>query len=786
MLKYNLLASLRSIRRNLSFSLINITGLSLGLTLILVLLMWLQFEYSFDRFHANADRIFRVVTEYTNKTDHFTFIGVPPQLGDVLKKEIPEISGYVRFGYLGRNLVSYDDKQFWEKIDVADPSIFKIFSFKLLSGNPETALNEPGSLILSETKAKKYFGNKNPIGQTLILGYEKTPYIVTGVMKDIPENSQLQFDFLGSFSEIKGNLTWGSWNYPMYILAQNNECYKSITEKLPGVMKKIPDSENNQIHLQPLTDVHLHSNLHYDLPTNTNIKTIYIISSILFLVLIVACINYMNMATARYTRRGKEAGLRKVSGATNSNLAGQFLCESLSITLVAFIIAVLLSYLLMPLIMSITGIPLDSVSIWSVSFFGKCILLIIFISFISGFYPAFMLSSVNPVAALRDDFKLGKTVSVKGLRKGLVIFQFSVSIILITCTLIIHSQMAFIRNKNLGLIPDQVIVLSIYQTEVKPKYELYKKEILTSPSILNASAVGYLPGGTYYNQNAWWEGLQKDNNSNLMSWLPVDQDFLKTLKIELVSGENLPDYGTVHGASAYLLNEAAAKKIGWKEPLGRQFEISSIGRSTVVGIVKDFNFKSLYSEIEPVALVFYPEIFDNLMIKISAENIPRTLDFLHKKWTSLFPRTSFEYSFLSDDFQQMYEKEAKTLKLITFVSILSLFISCIGLFGLVLFTIDRRIREIGLRKISGSTSGEIIIMLNLEFVKWILVSFIISCPVIIYFMHKWLQSFAYRINISWWMFAAAGIITLLISLLTVSWLTLYTATRNPADCLRHE
>jgi putative ABC transport system permease protein len=748
--------------------------------------MWLQFEYSFDKFHANADRIFRVVTEYTSKTDHFKFIGIPAGLGEVIKREIPEVSAYVRFGYMGRMLVSYDDKQFWEKIDLADPSVFKIFSFKLISGNPETALNESGSLILSETRAKKYFGTKNPIGQTLILGYEKSPYIVTGVMKDIPANSQLQFDLLGSFSEIKGNLSWNSWNYTTYVLAQNKRSYRPIIEKLPGVLKMIPESENHQLDLQPLTKVHLHSNLPYDLPTNTNIKTIYIISSILFLVLIVACINYMNMATARYTRRGKEAGLRKVSGATNSNLAAQFLCESITISLVAFIIAVLLSYLLMPLIISITGIPLDSVSIWSVSFFGKCILLLIFISFISGFYPAFMLSSVNPVAAIRDDFKLGKTVSVKGIRKGLVIFQFSVSIILMACTLIIHSQMAFIRNKNLGLTPDQVIVLPIYQTEVKPKYELFKKEILTSPSILNASAVGYLPGGTYYYQNAWWEGLQKDDDSNYMSWLPVDRDFINTLKIELIKGENLPDYSSVHGNSTYLLNEAAVKKIGWKEPLGRQFEISGISRSTVVGIVKDFNFKSLYTGIEPVALVFYPEIFDNLMIKISTENIPQTLGFLRKKWNSLFPRTSFEYSFLSDDFQQMYEKEDKTLKLVTCVSILSLFISCIGLFGLVLFTIDRRIREIGLRKISGSTSGEIVIMLNLEFVRWILVSFMISCPVIIYFMHKWLMSFAYRINMSWWMFAMAGIITLLISLLTVSWLTLYTATRNPADCLRHE
>ena len=785
MLKYNLAASFRSIRRNLTFAMINVTGLSLGLTLIVVLMMWLQFEFSFDKFNVNEDRIFRVITEYNSKTDHYTFEGTPAQLGDVLKREIPEVSDYVRFGYLGRMLVSYGDKQSWERVDLADPSIFNIFSFKLLSGDPAKALKDPGTLVLSESKAKKYFGNINPLGQTLILGYEKTPYMVTGVMKDIPANSQLQFDFLGSFSEIKGNLTWGSWNYPMYIMAQKKESYRAITEKLPGVLKNIPDAKNHLLHLQKLTKVHLHSNLRYDLPTNTNIKTIYIISSILLLVLILACINYMNMATARYTKRGKEAGLRKVSGATNSNLVGQFLFESITMVTSAFIIALFLSYLLLPLFVSMTGIPLNGISILSISFFGKCILLIMLISVISGFYPAFMLSSVNPVAALRDDFKLGKTFSVKGLRKGLVIFQFFISIVLIACTLIIRSQMAFIRNKNLGLTPDQVVVVPIYQSDVKPKYELYKKEILTSPYILTASAVGYFPGRNY-NQNVWWEGLQKDDDSNYMSWLPVDEDFIKTLKLEIISGEDFTDYSGNSDQKAYILNESAARKIGWKEPLGKQFEISGIGKFNVTGIVKDFNFRSLHSDIEPVALIYYSEIFDNLMIRVSTGDIPRTIDFLRKKWENIYPRTLFEYSFLSDDFQKMYDKETRTMKMITIISLLSLFISCIGLFGLVLFTIDHRIREIGLRKVSGSTSVEIVLLLNLEFARWIAVSFIIAIPVIAYIMHKWLQSFAYRINISWWMFASAGIITLIISLLTVSWQTFYTATRNPADCLRHE
>jgi putative ABC transport system permease protein len=579
-------------------------------------------------------------------------------------------------------------------------------------------------------------------------------------------------------------LSWDNWNYSTYILAQKGSTFKSITGKLPGLIKKIPGTENFGLHIQPLTSIHLHSNLRDDLSTNTGIKTVYAVSSLIFLVLFIASINYINMATARYTRRGKEAAFRKVAGATNSNLAIQFLCEAFIITCSAFIIAMLLSCLLMRLVILITGIPLDTVSIWSLSFLMKCILLILLISLISGIYPAVMLSSVNPVAALRDEFKLGKTVSVRNLRKGLVVFQFFVSIVLIACTLIIRSQMAFVRNKNLGLSHEQVVVVPIYQSEVKPNYELFKKEILTSPFILDASAVSYTPGKNYYQQNVWWEGLAKDDFSNQMSWIPVDHDFIKTLKLVIINGENFPEDLSAYGSKLYILNESAAKMIQWNDPIGKQFNI--IGTGKVIGIVNDFNFKSLYSKIEPVALVSYPDAFDNLMIKISAENIPGTIEFLQVKWKSLYPRTPFEFSFLSDDFQMMYDKEIRTMKMITLISLLSLFISCIGLFGLVLFTIDHRIREIGLRKVSGSTSVEIVLLLNLEFVRWITVSFIIAIPVIAYIMHKWLQSFAYRINLNWWMFASAGIITLVISLLTVSWQTFYTATRNPTDCLRHE
>jgi putative ABC transport system permease protein len=784
MLKYNLLASFRSIKRNLSFSIINISGLSLGLTLVIILFAWLQFEFSFDKFHKNAGRIFRVVVEFEREKSSDNFAGTPAPLGEVLKKYIPEVVEYVRFGYLGRMLVNYNNEQFWEEIELADPSIFKIFSFKLLSGNPATALNNPGSIIISETKARKYFGNKNPMGQILLLGDNKTPYIITGVMKDIPANSQHQFDFLSSFLEDKSNQGWGMWNYPTYILAQNEGSFRSISEKLPEVVKKIPSQDKFQLHLQPLLSIHLHSRLRADLSTNTNIKTIYIISSILLLVLIIACINYMNLATSRYTRRGKEAAIRKVAGATNSNLVMQFLCESFAITFSAFIIALFLCYLLIPVFISITNVSLDIKSLFNFNSCVKFMFLIIFITFIAGSYPSYILSSVNPVSTLRDDFKVARFISLKDFRKGLVIFQFFISIALIASALVIKSQMSFIKNKNLGLTSDQVVVIPIYQAQVKPKYELFKMEILTNPTILNASAVAYYPGTQGFNQNTWWEGLAESDNSNHMDWIPVDQDFISTLKIKLVKGEFFPKNISRKGPVVYVLNQLAVKKIGWNDPIGKQFDI--IGKGIVIGVVKDFNFKSLHNELKPVALTYYPEQFDNLMIKISTENIPSTLDFLKKKWESLFPQYAFEFTFLNDDFQKMYKKETTTALIITYISLMALFVSCIGLFGLVLFTIDSRMKEVGLRKVVGSTSGGIVIMLNLEFIKWILVSFLIACPIIIYSMQKWLQYFAYRINLSWWIFAFAGIITIIISLLTVSWHTWNIASKNPVECLRHD
>ncbi len=787
MFAYNFQSAFRFIKRNLVFSFINIAGLSLGLALVILLFIWVRYELSFDRFHKNADRIFRVTAEFDHETYVDNFSCTPAPLGPALKNDIPEIEDFVRFGGLGRVLVKSNNSQFLEDIELSDPSVFKIFSFKLLSGNPDLALINPNSIVVSEKIARKYFGNENPLGQTLYLFEEKVPHVITGIMQDIPANSQLQFDLICSYAKLRNNLSWGNWNYATYILTREKKSFRSVSAELENVIRKNSTDNSTHLHIQPLTDIHLHSQLREDLPTNRNIYVIYIICSTIALILLVACINYVNLATARFSVRGKEACIRKVTGAASQSLAVQFLLESFVMTLCSFIIAVFICSLLLPVFTDLTGIQLYSGSLFRADSILLFILLIILISLLSGIYPAFMLSSVKPVSALHSDFRIGRGISVKGFRKWLIIFQFIVSIVLISCTLIIRSQMSYLKDKDLGLVADQVIIIPMTLSELIPKAELYKKEILVNPNILSASEAGYFPGLEGYRQNVWWEGLQPDDENNVITWIPADHDFLRTLRIELVKGEDFPDR-IIASEPLYILNESAAKMIGWDNPLGKKFEVIGLdkGRGEVVGVVRNFNFKSLHTEVEPVAIVAYPDLFDHILVKIRTENITGTLNFLQGKWKSLFPQIPFGYSFLSDDFQRLYENEMRSLRIVTCISIISLFITCIGLFGFVLFTINRKRKEIGLRKVAGSSSTGILLRLNLEFIRWIAIAFLISCPAVIWLMHRWLMNFAYHVGISWWILALSGIITMVVSLLTVSWLTSYTASRNPVDCLRHE
>jgi putative ABC transport system permease protein len=781
MLKYHFKTAIRNIKSNPVFALINIFGLSLAFSLAIFILVWLQYEFSFDRFNNKADRIFRVTVEFQSGNSSDFFANTQAPLGDYLKKNIPEIVDYVRFGNYGHMLVSNGREQFRENIESTDPSIFRIFSFKFLSGDPDKALSEPMSILLTKTKAKKYFGNIDPIGKTLFIGKNMQPYTVTGILEDIPSNSQLQFDFLVSFKE---DPSWQIWNYTTYILAQNKSSFSAIDKKLRDVVTGMPVEGKIQLHIQPLPKIHLHSRLRADFPNNIDIRVVYILSSILILVLVIASINYVNLSIARYIKKGKETGLRKVNGASNNELAGHFLAESFIISLAGALIAIVISFLTMPYFISLTGIMFENNPLLNFGLLLKFIILAFLAMVITGLYPAYTIASVNPASSIRNDLKIFNIDSTDKLRKGLVIFQFVISITLISCTLIVKFQESYIKNKEIGLSHENIIVIPFSETVIKPNYELFRKEILINPSIISVSATNYTPGALGYCQNVWWEGLPEDNNSNMMSWIPADQDFTKTLGIELLNGESFPDDISINSGPKYILNELAVKEIGWENPVGKQINI--MGKGEVTGVVKNFYFESLHTDLQPVALVYYPGLFDRLMIKISPENARNTITFLRNKWVALFPKIPFEYSFLSDDFRKMYQKDAVTDRLVTITSLIALLISCFGLFGLVMLTIERRIKEIGIRKVSGSTSLEIVSMLNFDYIKSLSLAFIISCPFSYFLMQKWLENFAYRINPGWWMFALAWVIITIISLLTITWHTWKAANKNPVECLRNE
>lgn len=784
MLLYNLITAFRFVRKNPTYSLINITGLSLGIALVTISLLWIRFELSYDRFHKNSDRIFRVVAEFRTGENIDNFAHTPAPLGEALKREIPEVVDYVRLGSTGRILVNFGDKQFWEEVDLADPSIFKIFSFDLAEGLPGEVLKDPKSIIISETRARRYFGNTDPVGRILRLGYEKAPFTVTGVMKDIPENSQLQFDFLASFSNLKSHLEWGIWNYATYILAINDRSAGIIREKLPDFTKKYIKDRGTFLHIQPLKKIHLHSRLRGDLSTNRDIKVVYIFTSICLLMLVIACVNYMNLATARYTSRCKEIGLRKVAGASNRYLINQFMSESFIMAILALLFSLFLCSLLLHVFNSLTDLHMRLASVFNVVTVTILLVLIIGVAFFAGSYPSLVLSALNPVSAVNRNFRITLGLSAKSLRKSLVIFQFIVAITLIGSAAVIRSQMRFIGKKDLGLSPDQALVIPILQDEIKSRYESFKAELLNNSLVLNATAVNYFPGNQGFYQNVWWEGLSDNNHSNMIDWIPVDQDFINTLGIQLAKGGFFPANITKKSPPVYVLNESAVKMTGWDDPVGKEFDI--IGKGTVIGVVRDFNFKSLHSKLNPMALTFYPDLFDNLIVKLSNRNISGTIDFIKGKWEDFFPQFPFEYSFLDEDFQKMYEHDNATLRIIGYVSIMALFIASIGLFGLVLFSIDQRVREIGIRKVAGASSSDILIMLNLEFIRNILFSFLFSLPVIIYFVNSWLENFAYRIRLNPWMFIIPGFIIFGLTAVIVTLLTYLAATRNPVECIRNE
>ncbi len=777
----------RNINRNKVFSLINILGLAIGMGCAIMSSLFVLDELSYENFHQNADRIYRIVMK--------NYIGSAAAFAPALKGTIPEIEEIVRidnFSRWSKLLLSYGDKRFYEeRFLLVEPSFFKIFTFPFIKGSPETALIHPDSIVLTETTAQKYFGEDDPMGKTIILDNQQS-FTVTGILKDVPHNSHLKFDLMAPFALNERedrygkrlSQNWSQANFITYFLLAKGASPAGLEEKVNQVYKDSGAYQNykNQFFLQSLQDIHLKSNLGAELETNSSTAVVLFYSFIGLFVLIIACINSMNLATARSVRRAKEVGMRKVVGAKRSQLVRQFFGESLIMAFVALFFAVLLVEFTMPIFNLWTGKHLALTSSpLSVLVILICTAVITGVG--SGIYPAMFLSAFNPLTAFRSSSSLVNRGAF--LRKLLVIVQFSLSIIFIICTLVVWNQIKFIKNQNLGLNKDHVVMIPLFK-ESREKYEFIKNDIMKHPGIISTSASNFLPSGDLYHHGLWWEGKAEAEQKS-MFWMAVDHDFIKTFELELLEGRNFSRQLSTDTKTAYIFNEAAMKEFGKDFIQGRKFSIFGEKESApVIGIVKDFHFKSLHSKLEPLILCIVPSTYNNIAVKTHNQDIPAVLSHLRRVWQDHVPQRPFEYFFLDENFDKLYKTEERTGKLFSFFTFLAIFVSCLGLFALASFMTEQRTKDIGVRKVFGASVLSITFLLSKEYSKWVLLANIFAWPVAYYAMNQWLQNFAYRTTIGIEVFALSGLLVLVIALLTVSYQSINAASGNPVEALRYE
>ncbi len=773
------------------------------MTCAIFILLYVQYELSYDRFHKNADNIYRIAWMSLRPQTR-----TPHPMAQAMVRDFPEVVDAVSLSPIwGPGLtrpklsVRYGEKRFDEPgFYAADSTFFKVFSFRLLQGDPETAMKITGGVIITEEIARKYFGDEEALGKTLILEVEQNfPLTVTGVLENIPANSHFRFDFLLSYVTLKpfedgSYYEWEDFGHFNYLVLAPGTDPKIVEAKIPHWSRKFIDwsegdfesLESGEIGfaLQPITDIHLHSHLKWELEANSDISYVYLFSSAAFFILLIACINFMNLSTARSANRAKEVGVRKVIGASRLQLIKQFLGESALISIFAILIAIALVELLQPAFNSLTGRELNIDFAGDRSMVTGIFIITLIVAIISGSYPAFFISAFKPVNVLKSSFKTG----VKNLffRKVLVVVQFTISIALIVCTGIVASQLNFLRTQKLGFEKDQVVVVPLKASSMRANYEAVKSELLQNPSIVKTSAVSNVPGSRFNQNPIRWE---PDNQNVSVSEIRVDYDFFKTLGIEIAKGRGFSREFSTDLEQSYILNETAANQFTWDAAIDKEivwFDDDVTRRGIVIGVAKDFHFQSLHNTIEPLIFQVLPEDFAYMLVKISPENISTTIADLETKWTKFDPDHAFEYSFLDENFGKLYRSEEQMQSIFGYFTLLAIFIACLGLYGLVAFSAQQRIKEIGVRKVLGASAASIVKLLSKEYVTLALIANVIAWPVAYIIMNNWLQVFAYRTSIDLNIFLFAGATVFIVALFTVSYQAIKTAFSNPADALRYE
>ncbi|MCK4932574.1 MAG: ABC transporter permease [Candidatus Aminicenantes bacterium] len=798
--------ALRNIFKHKGYSLINIVGLAIGMACCLLILLYIQDELSYDRYHENADRIYRVIEEVRLEGVGEESSSMPFPTGDTLPLEYPDaVEASVRFFnfQLPTMSVQYgtsDEKLFNEpRFFFADSAVFQVFSFEMIEGDPKKALEEPNTIVITEAMAEKYFEDEDPMGKTL-RWQNGVNLRVTGVIKDVPPNSHFQFDFLGSFATLRrlfgGNLPQNWYWNPCwtYILLRDGVSADSLQAQFPALVQKyFPDSIKNKVvvKLQPLKDIHLFSHLDYEINPNSDISYIYIFSAIAVFVLLIACINFMNLATARSANRGREVGMRKVLGAYRTQLIKQFLGESMILCVIAAVLSVLIIEIVLPAFNAFSGKILSTDYFTGGSLLAGLIVITLTVGILSGIYPAFFLSGFDPVKVMKGTLERGGKSSA--FRKVLVVVQFAISIVLIIGTIICFQQLNYLRNTKLGFNKDQIVMLPAYGTALARWYERFRERILQDPHISQVAAMEDVLGAKYQTGSFIPEGTSESNMQQI-PLLVVTHDFIETFDMEMVSGRSFSKEFPTDITEGIIINESASKRFGWspEEALGKRLRQQNDLMLKVVGVVKDFNYASLSQPITPFVLEMprNPGQMNNRMryvaVRTSAADLQQTIGFLRSTWEEVVPNRSFDFFFLDDELDKLYHAEEQMGRVFGVFTILAIVIACLGLFALASFTTELRTREIGIRKVLGAQAFGIVILLSKEFAKWVLIANVIAWPVAFYIMERWLDGFAHRTVIGIPTFIVAAILAFAISILTVSFQAFKAALSDPVKSLRYQ
>jgi putative ABC transport system permease protein len=801
----------RNLIKQKAFSILNISGLAIGLSCFLLIAIYIIDEISFDKFHTKASRIYRINSAIRFGGADMKLAVTADPMGAALKKDYPQVEEYVRIYNSNGGKLIKKDLAFIPESRVAhvDSTFFNVFTLDVLEGDAKTALNEPNTVVLTESAAIKYFNTTKAVGKTIETNERNsTLYKVTAVIKDIPRTSHFDFDFLFSMDNVEYG--WGSFlshNFYTYLLLKEGTDVKQFEKSFDQFISNYVMPEAKQVmniqsieefqksgnnisyNLIPITDIHLKSDYTPEITAGGNLQYVYIFSAVAIFILILACINFMNLTTARSANRAKEVGIRKVLGTERKQLIGQFLCESTLMALISLLLAICIAFLVLPLFNDVSGKQMELQTLFSPVTLPLLIALPFVVGILAGSYPAFYLSAFQPIQVLKNKLQFGSKGG--GLRSALVVFQFATSIVLIIGTIVIYRQLNYIQTKQLGFKKDQVLVIDDFSM-LGQNAEAFRNEMLKQPSIKNATFSSYLPvANSSRNDNTFSKEAVMDSKSgfNMQVW-KVDDQYIPTMGMELTRGRNFSKVFATDSNSV-ILNESAAKILGYDDPVGKKiytitdYETGALSAFQIIGVVKNFHFQSLKENIGPLSLQLGRSI-GSASFKIEAGSTAGILKQAESIWKSMAPNMPFNYRFLDEAFDQMYRAEQRVGKIALIFSVLAIFIGCLGLFGLAAFVAEQRTKEIGVRKVLGASVNGIVHLLSKDFIKLVFIAFIIAAPIAWWAMNQWLQDFVYRVTISWWIFLAAAFIAISIALITVSFQAIKAALTNPVKNLRAE